>query len=847
MSSRRFRPASRRESSDSRYWRAASRPALAAFIAIGVALLACALILAVGTAPLAAQDTIEEPDIDFTDQYVGWAVGASDSGYGAIFRSTDGGDTWARQGSPETIPDTALQAVAAIDPLTCWVVGEVADGYGTILRTEDGGATWTRQGSPETISGAGLAKISAVDRDTAWVVGTPGTVLFTDDGGATWTQKQTADIPPVLLQGVYALDRDNVWVTGDMYEGYGTIFRTEDGGASWHRKGSAADVPDAALLDVHASDADTAWIASRGNPSTPTPSVIHTDDNGASWTGQTLVAFFDTNSLTTVGDDVVWVVTDADGIFRTDNAKDFVRQDSVHGKYSYYLVCIQALDANTAWAAGPASAGAGVAAGIVEHTSDGGKTWVNQLEIDVGLQAVSFVRPSTFYFAEGTTYHGFDTYFCIANPGQTQAEVVITYMLADGTTSKQTLSVPEGSRATVCADYYLGLAGGLYEDFGAVVTCTNGQVITAERPMYSVYWGPVPHMQPPGSTYPWTGGSCVVGAASLANDWYFAEGYTGPGFEEYVCVLNPGDEAADLTFRFHIQGEVERTAGGLSVPPHARATFRVNDLLGTGYETSLVLESTRPVVAERSMYFDYAGTGTPRHWTGGHCVAGAASLASRYCFAEGCTRDGFDEYLVIHNPGSAPISVDAVYRFGPGQGDAVERSYDVEAGARRTVFVADEVGEGKDVSAELTSTAPFLAERPMYFDYAGSGAPGWSGGHCVIGATRLAREWLFAEGCTEEGFQEWLCLYNPGDADAVVRIDYLIQEEGSLPPEPATVTVPERARVNVFVNESAGPGNQLACRLQVTSGPAIVAERPMYFSYGPAGWTGGHCVVGLPR
>ncbi len=199
--------------------------------------------------------------------------------------------------------------------------------------------------------------------------------------------------------------------------------------------GSPADVPDSALLDVHASDADTAWIASRGVTKPPAVSVLHTEDNGASWIDQDLgTGLLDTNSLTTVGDNIVWVVTDADGIYRTDNARDFVRQDSYHGKYSYYLVCIDALDADTAWAAGPAGGGSGHTAGIVEHTSDGGKTWVKQLEVDIGMQAVSFTRPFTSYFAEGCTGTGFQDYLCLANPGRGCMAARVTYMCEGGGT-----------------------------------------------------------------------------------------------------------------------------------------------------------------------------------------------------------------------------------------------------------------------------------------------------------------------------------------------------------------------------------------------------------------------------
>ena len=109
----------------------------------------------------------------------------------------------------------------------------------------------------------------------------------------------------------------------------------------------------------------------------------------------------------------------------------------------------------------------------------------------------------------------------------------------------------------------------------------------------------------------------------------------------------------------------------------------------------------------------------------------------------------------------------------------------------------------------------------------------------------IAAEWFFAEGYTGTGFQEWLTLQNPWDEEAVVSIDYFTQEEGPLPER--TVTVPARARLNVWVNASAGEGYQLSARLRVTEGPEIVAERPMYFSFGPAGWTGGHDVVGLAR
>ncbi len=347
-----------------------------------------------------------------------------------------------------------------------------------------------------------------------------------------------------------------------------------------------------------------------------------------------------------------------------------------------------------------------------------------------------------------------------------------------------------------------------------------------------VYPGPPP-------LDPCTGGSDVLGATSTSRTWYFAEGYTGPGFTEYITVLNPGANPASLTLRFQTQeaGEIVKT--GLTVGPNSRATLSANDLLGGSYQTSLKLESTQPVVAERPMYFNYLGMGN-WHWTGGDCVLGATELAKEYFFAEGCTRAGFEEWLTIQNPGAAAITVSAVYELGAGQGTPANKSYSVPALGRITLYVPTEAGANKDVSVHLASSSTFLAERPMYFDYTYQGAD-WNGGHCVIGAPAISTDWFFAEGATIPGFHEWLCLQNPNQAPSTAQVSYFIQ--GQSAPAAKTVTVPANSRITLFVNDHAGAGLQLSARVHISSGPGIIAERPMYFAYGGT-WTGGSCALG---
>ncbi len=300
---------------------------------------------------------------------------------------------------------------------------------------------------------------------------------------------------------------------------------------------------------------------------------------------------------------------------------------------------------------------------------------------------------SSFYFAEGFTRSDFAEYLCIGNPTESDARAWATYMFTDGSVLNRYYDVPAASRYTVNVNDAVGSD----REVSALVGSTTAGLVV-ERPMYFEYNG-------------LTGGHDVIGAPSPAGDWYFAEGTTRPGFDEYVTVLNPQAAEADLTFDYMVEGEGTLTVGG-SVAAHSRATFKTLDQVGPDKDVSLHLHSDQQVVAERPMYFDYkwdAGYG----WDGGHDVMGANAPGPDWYFAEGTTRDGFEEYLCLQNPGAAPIDVEATYYPGPGQGDPLVRSYDIPAGERLTVPVNTELGPDLDVSVWLHSAGDFVAERPI--------------------------------------------------------------------------------------------------------------------------------------
>jgi len=326
-------------------------------------------------------------------------------------------------------------------------------------------------------------------------------------------------------------------------------------------------------------------------------------------------------------------------------------------------------------------------------------------------------------------------------------------------------------------------------------------------------------------------------------DWYFAEGYTGSGFEEWLTLANPANGAAakDAIVRviYLFNGDRDPLIRDYPLPAGTRSTINVEAEVGAGQEVSMKVLSEQPIVAERPMYFDYQGMGG-HGWTGGHCVVGTDQPLNEWYFAEGYTGSGFEEWLCLANFGDklATVTVDYIYADGV----PLQEEYAIPGNRRVTFSVNEEAGYDQDVSIDISSDQPIVAERPMYFDYQGLGGHGWTGGHCVIGAERTSRKWYFAEGYTGSGFEEWLTLANPNDADATINVTYMYQvvyeaDESTT----QTYVVPANARRTISVNQAAGGDKELG--MVVDSDLPILAERPMYFSYQGI-WDGGHCVMG---
>lgn len=111
-----------------------------------------------------------------------------------------------------------------------------------------------------------------------------------------------------------------------------------------------------------------------------------------------------------------------------------------------------------------------------------------------------------------------------------------------------------------------------------------------------------------------------------AKNWYFAEGYTGPGFEEWILIYNPpkgvggsGKVIAPIVQIFGNSGPIGSYPLG-SIQPGQRYSLNINAAAATfGYsgDVSIAVQDINPFICERALYFNYKG-----QWPGGSQTLG---------------------------------------------------------------------------------------------------------------------------------------------------------------------------------------------------------------------------------
>jgi photosystem II stability/assembly factor-like uncharacterized protein len=265
-----------------------------------------------------------------------------------------------------------LYDVFAADSLKCWVVGWQS----AILHTTDGGETWIGQFTPEPGANTG---VFFIDANTGWVVGTGGDILQTTDGGDNWNVQPSGIF--VDLWGVHFIDGNNGWaVGGQWYPYFGNLqilMHTTDGGSSWDTQ--LYELYEPTLRDVFFFDASTGYAVGDG------ATILATTDGGTTWSEQTSGVTGNLEDVCFTSPDTGFSVGEFGTILHTiDGGANW---DQISTGTTDHLRGIWFVDDNAGWSVG----GSGTSATIM-HTYDAGETWEFQdAGISSHLRAVHFV------------------------------------------------------------------------------------------------------------------------------------------------------------------------------------------------------------------------------------------------------------------------------------------------------------------------------------------------------------------------------------------------------------------------------------------------------------------------
>lgn len=304
----------------------------------------------------------------------------------------------------------------------------------------------------------------------------------------------------------------------------------------------------------------------------------------------------------------------------------------------------------------------------------------------------------TWYLPEGSSAWGFETWLLVQNPNPGAASCAVTYMIEGEGPRTVVKEVPANSRRSFS----------MADDIGArdaSIEVASDLAVIAERAMYRNHR---------------RGGHDSIGLTAPAREFFLAEGTTAHGFTTYVLVQNPDQSEATVTLTC-MTGDGPVSRPPFRMPGRSRRTVRLNDVL-PDRDLSVLVQSTRSVVAERAMYWD-AGTGEACHDS-----VGVPAPHNSFYLPDGQTSDGRETWTLVQNPNPRDVTVQVSYLTPSGSGNPVFTAV-VPANSRRTFRMADMLESGRAAVLVTCRTAgsKIVAERAMYWSGRGAGT-------CSVGA-----------------------------------------------------------------------------------------------------------------
>ncbi|MBN1288612.1 MAG: hypothetical protein JXA49_03130, partial [Actinobacteria bacterium] len=284
--------------------------------------------------------------------------------------------------------------------------------------------------------------------------------------------------------------------------------------------------------------------------------------------------------------------------------------------------------------------------------------------------------------------------------------------------------------------------------------------------------------------------------------WYLAEGTNAWGFNTYISIENPNNEALTARLTYLDQNAPASGAGTaatrtITLPPLSQTCVSSQpDIGNVDFSTRVECLEGKRIAVDRTMY--WIGEGFSQNQAGYHNSIGAASPSKTWYLPEGSSAWGFETWTLVENPNASPANVAITYMTGDGP---VQVPKTVGPNSRASFNMASDIGAA-DASIKVTSSQPVIAERSMYRDNRREGS-------CSIGATTLADDYFLAEGAVgyDVGFTTYVLIQNPGNEANDVTVTYQTQS-GEV--EGPAFTMPPGTRKTVCVNDQLPAGTNVS-------------------------------------
>lgn len=237
--------------------------------------------------------TSRQDDAFFISERTGWVV----NGRGQIWKTTDGGGTWAQQLDTSTV---YFRCVGFSDSLHGWACNLGTEEFGgatdtnIIFQTTNSGVSWFANNTIGATKPRGLCGMHAVTDSCIYAVGRvrgPAYFLRSTDAGTTWQSRIMSTYAYGLLD-CYFFTADSglaVGHTGNVNEtSSGVVLFTSDRGTTWSVRYTTSRVGEW-CWKINFPTRQTGYVSLQRNAGSPV-TFLKTTDGGVTWQEKQLSA-----------------------------------------------------------------------------------------------------------------------------------------------------------------------------------------------------------------------------------------------------------------------------------------------------------------------------------------------------------------------------------------------------------------------------------------------------------------------------------------------------------------------------------------------------------------------------